>query len=114
MPQTRGVRSHRKWLTLWISASAAILIFTADRELKNVDGNTIWQPSENVVFELGAASVKYGRRIVIFKEDDVDFPTNFRDLGYISFSKDQLDAKALDLIRELIAFGLLQITVAAE
>lgn len=93
---------------------AAILIFTADRELKDAEGNTIWQPSENVVFELGAAAVKYGSRIVIFKEESVDFPTNFRDIGHISFEKDQLEAKAVDLFRELIAFGLLTLSVAAE
>jgi predicted nucleotide-binding protein len=93
---------------------AAILIFTADRELKDAEGNVIWQPSENVVFELGAAAVKYGSRIVIFKEESVDFPTNFRDIGHIAFAKDQLDAKAMDLFRELIAFGLLKLSVAAE
>jgi predicted nucleotide-binding protein len=93
---------------------AAILIFTADREFRDTDGNTIWRPSENVVFELGAAAVQYGSRIIIFKEESVDFPTNFRDIGHISFAKDQLDAKGMDLLRELIAFGLVKFSVAAE
>jgi predicted nucleotide-binding protein with TIR-like domain len=108
----RGRPISQKVAEVMDECGAAILIFTADRELKDVDGNTIWQPSENVVFELGAAAVKYGSRIVIFKEESVDFPTNFRDIGYISFARDQLDAKAVDLIRELIGFGLLQLTVA--
>lgn len=93
---------------------AAILIFTADQEFHDADGNAVWRPSENVVFELGAAAVKYGSRIVIFKEDSVDFPTNFRDIGHISFAKDQLDAKGMDLFRELIAFGLVKFSVADE
>jgi predicted nucleotide-binding protein len=93
---------------------AAILIFTADQEFRDAEGNIIWRPSENVVFELGAAAIKYGSRIVIFKEDSVNFPTNFRDIGHISFAKDQLDAKGMDLFRELIAFGLVKFSVAAE
>jgi hypothetical protein len=42
--------------------------------------------SENAIFELGAASVLYDNRIVIFKEDRVSFPSDFSDLGYIEFS----------------------------
>jgi predicted nucleotide-binding protein len=93
---------------------AAILIFTADQEFKDSDGNTVWRPSENVVYELGAASAKYGRRVIIFKEESVDFPTNFRDIGHISFAKDQLDAKGMELFRELIQFGLVTFSVPSE
>lgn len=89
---------------------AAILIFTAE-EFHDVQGKSIWKPSENVVYELGAASVLYGRKIIIFKEDTVDFPTNFRDIGYISFDKDALSAKVNELFRELIAFGLIKVSV---
>ena len=90
---------------------AAILLFTSDTEYKDADGNTVWKPSENVVYELGAASALYGDRIVIFKEDSVSFPTNFRDIGHISFEKDQLAAKSNELFKELISFGLIKITV---
>lgn len=91
--------------------NAAILVFTCDEEFRDPQGNTIWRPSENVIYELGAASILYGERIVIFKEVGIDFPINFRDLGYISFEKDRLDAKGIDLIKELIAFGLVKVTV---
>jgi predicted nucleotide-binding protein len=90
---------------------AAILLFTADEEFPSVAGDVIWRPSENVVYELGASSVMYGRRIIIFKEHAVRFPSNFRDIGYISFEKDQLDGKAIELFRELIAFRIIQVTV---
>jgi predicted nucleotide-binding protein len=93
---------------------AAILIFTADQEFQDGDGNTVFRPSENVVYELGAASAKYGSRIIIFKEESVDFPTNFRDIGHISFAKDQLDAKGMELFRELIQFGLVTFSVPSE
>jgi predicted nucleotide-binding protein len=92
------------------SCNCAILIFTADEEFFDKDGKSIWRPSENVVYELGASGYLYESSIVILKEDVVEFPSNFRDIGYISFSKDQLEAKSMDVIRELIGFGILKIT----
>jgi predicted nucleotide-binding protein len=91
--------------------SAAILIFTPDEEYRDLDGNAIWKPSENVVFELGAASVLYGKQVVIFKEESVSFPTNFRDIGYIAFRGNDLAAKTHELLRELISFGVIKISV---
>lgn len=49
-------------------------------------------------------------KIVIFKEEGVDFASDFSDFGYISFEKDKLDAKAMDLMKELVGFGILQIS----
>jgi predicted nucleotide-binding protein len=91
---------------------AAIIIFTADEEFKDLKGQIIFRPSENAIFELGAASALYGSRVVIFKETGVSFPTNFRDIGYIEFDKDRLDAKVSELFRELIAFKLITVSVA--
>lgn len=90
---------------------AAVLIFTADEEFHNSDGQTIWKPSENVIYELGAASVLYGGRIIIFQEESVHFPTNFRDIGYIDFPKDTLSAKVNELFKELISFSLIKVTI---
>jgi predicted nucleotide-binding protein len=87
-------------------------IFTADEEFTDKDGNVIYRPSENVVFELGAASVLYGSRIIIFRDSRVEFPSNFSEIGYITFDANQLSAKVNDLFRELIGFGLIKISVA--
>jgi predicted nucleotide-binding protein len=92
------------------SCNCAVLIFTADEEFTKSDGTSIWRPSENVVYELGASSYLYSNRIVIVKEKDVEFPTNFRDLGYISFDKDNLEAKSMDVLRELIGFGIVKVS----
>ena len=91
------------------SSTSGIFIFTADEKTTN-EGSEIWRPSQNVVYELGAASVLYGKKIVILKEDAVSFASDFRDLGYISFEKDNLDAKTPDLILELINLGFMQLT----
>jgi predicted nucleotide-binding protein len=92
------------------SCNCAVLIFTADEEFIKGDGTSVWRPSENVVYELGASSYLYSNRIVIVKEKDVEFPTNFRDLGYISFDKDNLEAKSMDVLRELIGFGIVKVS----
>lgn len=91
---------------------SAILIFTRDEKFFDAEGNEIWRASENVVHELGAASFAYGDRIVIFKEKGIYFPTNYQSIGYIEFETENLDAKAMDLLKELIGFGLVRITPA--
>jgi predicted nucleotide-binding protein len=97
--------------------SSAIIIFSGDEQFFRVgpDGEQIeiWRPSENAVYELGAASVLYGRRIIIFKEDKVTLPSDFRDLGYISFHGDEIQAHWTELLRELKAHGIVEIRVAA-
>lgn len=92
--------------------SSAIFIFTADeRFLRESDGSTeeVWRPSENVVYELGAASVLYDRRIVIFKEKGVTFPSDFSDLGYIEFEKDGLVQQMGQLFAELVSLDILEV-----
>ncbi len=92
------------------ACNCAILLFTADEEFKDLEGKTIWRPSENVVHELGACSYLYENRIVVIKDDKIQFPANFKDLGYISFKEDNLQEKAMDIVKELIGFGLLKIS----
>ena len=92
------------------SCNCAILIFTADEEFIDIRGETIFRPSENVVYELGAAGYLYDQRIVIMKEENVNFPVNFNDLGYISFEKDELEAKTMDILKELIGFEIVKLS----
>jgi predicted nucleotide-binding protein len=93
--------------------SSGIFIFTADERfvLENANAETeeVWRPSENVVFELGAASILYENRIVIFKEKGVSFPSDFSDLGYIEFEKDQLVAELGSLFKELVGLDILEV-----
>lgn len=90
---------------------AAVLVFTADKEYFDKDGNSIWRPSENVAHELGAASILYGDRIVIFKERGIELPSNFSSVGYIEFEKDKLEDKGIELFRELVSMKILSISV---
>src|SRR6266849_229219 len=92
------------------SCTAGVFIFTADEKFTDTDGNDIWRPRENVVFELGAGSYKFGTKIVVFKEKPVRFPSDFENLGYIEFEEGKLQAKTLELIRELVALKALKWT----
>jgi predicted nucleotide-binding protein len=91
---------------------SAILIFTKDEKFHDPDGNELWRPSENVVYELGAASFAYEDRVVIFKEKGINFPTNFSSVGYIEFEENAIEAKTMDLLKELIGFGLVKLTTS--
>lgn len=92
------------------ACNCAILVFTCDEEFLDKEGKSIWRPSENVVYELGASNYLYDNRIVILKEEGVQFPSNFSDIGYIAFKKDQLESKSLDVIKELIGFGIVKVS----
>lgn len=90
---------------------AAILIFTADEKLFDEKGEEVWRPSENVAHELGASSVLYDNRIVIFKEEGVSLASNYNSIGYIEFAKDKLADKGIDLFRELVSFKIVNISI---
>lgn len=56
----------------------------------------------------------YDSRIIIFREETVNLATNYESIGYITFEHDDLTAKANDLFRELIAFGILKVSVSDD
>jgi hypothetical protein len=107
----RGRPISRKVQETMAECGAGILVFTADDEYFDKDGVAHWRPCENVVHELGAASFLYDNRIIVFKEEAVELATNYSDLGYIEFEKDKLDAKVNELLRELLAFKILAVSV---
>jgi predicted nucleotide-binding protein len=108
----KGRPISQKIKDLMKECNSAILIFTKDELFFDKDEEEIWRPSENVIHELGAASFAYEDKIVIFKEEGLILPSNFKDIGYISFEPDSLESKAMDLIKELVAFGLLKVEPA--
>jgi len=91
--------------------TAGIFIFTGDEETKDASGEPVLRPSDNVVYELGAGSVLYGNKIVIFREEGVSFASDFTEFGHITFEKDRLDAKGLELMTELAGLGIIKFTV---
>lgn len=96
-----------------MNCGSAILIFTKDQKFLTEDGREIWRPSENVIHELGAASLLYENRIVILKERGIELSSNLNSLGCIEFEEDGIEAKTVDLLKELIGFGLVTVSPAA-
>ncbi|WP_084169122.1 TIR domain-containing protein [Brevundimonas aveniformis] len=92
--------------------SAGIFVFTPDETFKDANDKELHRPSENVIYELGAASVLWGRKIVILKEASVNFASDYRDIGYIEFSMDNPRSIGTELLTELIALDFLKIQVA--
>lgn len=107
----RALPVSEKIAQIMKECSAGIFIFTGDEKLTNEDGVEISKPNENVIYELGAASVLYGNKIVIFKEDGVTFPSDFSGIGYTVFERDNLSSKTAELLAELIEFKLVTIQV---
>jgi hypothetical protein len=102
----------RKVAQLMRECSAGIFIFTGDEKFSDATGNEIYRPSENVAYELGAASVLWENKIVILKEAGVTFPSDYKDLGYIEFEPNGLANHALDLLKELIALDFVRVQAA--
>jgi hypothetical protein len=90
---------------------AAILVFSADEEYFDKEGQPVWKPSENVSNELGAASVMYDNRVIIFKESTVRLASNYSGIGYIEYEPGALDARINELLRELIGLKILTVSV---
>lgn len=101
----------QKVAQLMKECSAGIFIFTPDEVFTNEKGETIYRPSENVIYELGAGAVLWGGKIVILKEESVYFPSNYRDIGYVSFSMDKLASIQSNLLMELIGLDFVRLQV---
>ena len=99
----------QKVADLMKESSGGLFIFSGDEQVQLPDGSAEKRPRMNVVFELGAASLLYGQRIVIFKEKGVVFPSDFRDLGFIEYERGQLAGSSLQLLKELIKLGAVQL-----
>ena len=99
----------QKVADLMRESSGGLFIFSADEVVTTAEGMTEKRPRMNVVFELGAAALQYGKRIVLFKERDVVLPSDFSDLGHIEYEKGDLRSKSLELLKELIKLGAVQL-----
>lgn len=111
----KGRPISAKVAELMNECSAGIFVFTKDEKffVEGKDGHEeIWRPSENAVYELGAASILWDRKIIIVREDGVNFPSDFSDLGYITFKDGEISSKALEILKELVALGLVKFSAA--
>lgn len=101
-----------KVANLMKECSAGIFIFTKDELFYRKESDDmlkeVWRPSENVVYELGAASILWQKNIIL-REDGVTFPSDFSDLGYITFQNGEIGSRGMELLSEFVALGLVKI-----
>jgi predicted nucleotide-binding protein len=91
--------------------TSGIFIFTADEQTTDPEGKTVMRPRDNVVYELGAGSVLYEDKIIILREEGVELPSDFSEVGHVTFEKDNLNAKGLELMTELAGLDIIKFTV---
>ena len=112
----KGRPISAKVAELMKECSAGVFIFTCDEQFyvgeDSKELSEIWRPSENVVYELGAASILWDKKIIILKEEGVNFPSDFNDLGYITFKEGELKNRALELLQELVGLELVKVEAA--
>jgi hypothetical protein len=69
-------------------------------------------PKEVNCLNIPSNAFAYEDRVVILKERGIDFPTNFESVGYIEFDANSLEAQTMEILKELIGFGLVKVTPA--
>ena len=65
----------------------------------------------DMLYQLGAASVLYGDRIVILKESGLELAEPFRGIRSVNFEKETPEQSGLALLFELHRAGLIKVTV---
>ena len=76
--------------------SSAIIIFTADEKYVDDNDIEIWRPSDNAIYEKGAASILY-EKIVILKEKGVTLASDFSDNGIFLLKRMNLKQRLWNL-----------------
>ena len=72
------------------------------------------EPSEDFAYELGAASVLYGRKIVILQDAEVSPSPRFSDIGEIVFQEDNILDVEISLLKAMLAFDAVRLVSTAS
>lgn len=85
--------------------SAAILILPEDSE--NGDNES----AQSILYQLGAASVLYGERIVILKPAGVELDPALAAIPFVEYQSENLDTLGLPLLNRLHQTGIVRVTL---
>jgi hypothetical protein len=78
--------------------TAGIVVFSSE-----------WQPSRSTLFQLGAASVLYGERVIAIRETGSNPTFDFGSLPLIHFDEMSRQQSGLDLLRHLRRLGIIKV-----
>ena len=82
--------------------NAAVLVFTSEGDRR---------ASDSMYYQLGAASVLYGKRVVVVREDGVALPEGVSGLPAVALDAQRPEEAALPLVRELRQVGVIRVTL---
>ena len=89
------------------SCTAAILVFAGDDTPKGKGGPAA---GDRMLYQLGAASVLYGDRVVIFSEASLRLADDVTGLGKVVYDTEKPQEAGLALIRELHKAGVIKVS----
>ena len=89
------------------SCTAAILVFAGDDTPKGKGGPTA---GDRVLYQLGAASVLYGDKVVVFSEAGLRLAGDVSGLGKVVYDTAKPQEAGLALIRELHRAGVIKVS----
>ncbi|SRR6266487_2379177 len=86
-------------------SQAGIIIVSADEKVKDEDGTESYKINDNVLIEIGAATVLYKRKVILLWDKRITVPSNLKGLYRCEFEGDTLDwDSGLKLQRTLTEF----------
>jgi predicted nucleotide-binding protein len=92
-------------------ADFVIVLATGDDTVRDkITGAEIIQPRQNVIHEIGLAQKTHPGRVIYLLEEGANFPSNIRPRVWDSFRQRHMMGAFLGIVRELRAYGMLEIT----
>ncbi len=91
-------------------ADFVIILATGDDNVTDkITGRETKQPRQNVIHEIGLAQKTHPGRIIYLLEEGVEFPSNIKPKVWESFKPRNMMDALLGILRELQAYGMLNI-----
>jgi predicted nucleotide-binding protein len=76
------------------SCGAAVIHVGTEQRLLDPDGNEHRIINQNVLIEIGAAMMRYGRNFILLVEEGTTLPSNLQGLYEVRYQGDELDYPA--------------------
>ena len=89
------------------SCSAAVLVFGGDDGPVDGGGDLTSQ----MAYQLGAASVLYGNKVIVFREAGLEMGRDLTSLRAVEFEAERPEMAGLALLRELNRLGVIRVVV---
>jgi len=99
-------------VNLYLNQADFVIILATgdDTVIDKKTGAEIIQPRQNVIHEIGLAQKTHSGRVIYLLEEGANFPSNIRPKVWESFKQRNMMDAFLGIVRELRAYGILNVT----